>query len=307
MTTAGETMDAGLCALHAETAARSTCARCGNYMCDACSEDGEHEHCPPCRERIGIGSFPLRRDAWSVRQVLDLAWERFKECWGQLAVATLIFYAIIFAVGFVVQLALGAVAMATRGAPLLALTLAIQIGQSAVQGVLQLGLIAMSLDALAGRSVEVGRVFSQVHKVHKVLVQLIVVMIPMMALLFGLGFLFALLSRYDMVLTMIVVIVVLAVPAVYIGLGLLFMQFELVYDDGVGPLEAMRRSWALARGQRGPLLGTAFLAWLVLVGGAFLCLVGLLASIPLAAMMMGVAFLALRNGAGLPDPVRAEP
>lgn len=96
-------------------------------------------------------------------------------------------------------------------------------------------------------------------------------MLPMMALLFGLGFLFALLSRYDMVLTMIVVIVVVAVPAVYVGLGLLFMQFELVYDDGVGPLEAMRRSWALVRG------------------------------------MMGVAFLALRNGAGLPDPVRAEP
>ena len=42
------------CAVHVEQAAADTCARCGNFVCNACYEleDG-HAYCRPCLDKVG--------------------------------------------------------------------------------------------------------------------------------------------------------------------------------------------------------------------------------------------------------------
>jgi hypothetical protein len=86
--------------------------------------------------------------------------------------------------------------------------------------------------------------------------------------------------------------VILAVPAlVYIGLGL-YLGELVVALDGATPVHALRRGWALARGNRLPLLGFAVVCALVQfvsLAGLLLCCIGILATVPFARSLTGFA------------------
>jgi hypothetical protein len=43
------------CAAHRERVARSTCERCGNFVCEECGKSGPQ--CPSCRSRPGASEF----------------------------------------------------------------------------------------------------------------------------------------------------------------------------------------------------------------------------------------------------------
>lgn len=84
----------------------------------------------------------------------------------------------------------------------------------------------------------------------------------------------------------------LAVPAVvYVGLGT-FLGELAVSLDGMDAVSALRRSWALASGNRLPMLVFAIASGLVQLAsvlGLLLCCVGALATMPLARAMVGFA------------------
>lgn len=83
-----------------------------------------------------------------------------------------------------------------------------------------------------------------------------------------------------------------ALPAlVYVGLGV-YLGELVVALDGATPVHALRRAWALARGNRMPLLGFAavcVLVQFVSVAGLLLCCVGVLATVPFARALTGFA------------------
>lgn len=78
--------------------------------------------------------------------------------------------------------------------------------------------------------------------------------------------------------------VILGLPAaVYVGLGV-FLGDRAVVLEGRRPVEALRRAWSIARGNRFPLLLFAFVCMLVQLAsvlGLVLCFVGALATVPL--------------------------
>jgi hypothetical protein len=86
--------------------------------------------------------------------------------------------------------------------------------------------------------------------------------------------------------------VILAVPAlVYVALGV-YLGEHAVALDGAKPVDALRRAWALARGNRMPLLGfgiVCLLVQFVSLAGLVLCCVGVLATVPFGRSLVGFA------------------
>lgn len=76
--------------------------------------------------------------------------------------------------------------------------------------------------------------------------------------------------------------IVLVVPGLVLLSGLALSSVALVLEPGMGPVEAMSRSWALTSGSRGKVFITLFVAWLFLFVPTFV--VGLIAAI---GMMVG--------------------
>jgi uncharacterized membrane protein len=91
------------------------------------------------------------------------------------------------------------------------------------------------------------------------------------------------------------------------GLVLLFLLWYTNYfviDENCSAVEAMGRSVRFAAAHVGPLLLTALLAVVVLLGGAIACGVGLLVALPVAFLLAAQAFRALQ-GRPLVEPTAA--
>ncbi len=178
-----------------------------------------------------------------------------------------------------------------------------------VMGLL-LGLLDMTFDALDGQAVRVETLFWHFGKLGRLLVLLLIVgvvaILPMGAFE-GLVILAVYLGTHGQTALAVgagVASVAALVGSMWLLLAVSFAQFELALDDDVGALEALQRAFTLARGKRWTILGVGFLAGLTGMAGMLLCGIGMLASMPFAYLVMSGLFLTLRNGSGLPDPVR---
>ena len=290
-----------LCAIHVDVVATSTCTRCGNYVCSECTGDGRFELCPHCRQRLGIGDFPFSRDEWSIGGLFNLCWQRFTEQWPMLLVATLIFFGISTAMSFVFQ----AVSMGAAADPtvLAVILLVSQVTQNLVNLALSLFMIQVAIDAVLGRGVSLGRALRSMIVFWKALVQYLVLIPTFIPIVLVFVLPIAILDDESLGIWIgLGGSAVLIVPLMYVWLGLFFIQYEIVHDASVGPIEAMRRSWHVARGQRWYVFGVGVLGALIMVAGLLVCCVGVLASYPIALMLFAALYLALRNGSGLPEP-----
>jgi uncharacterized membrane protein len=82
------------------------------------------------------------------------------------------------------------------------------------------------------------------------------------------------------------------VPGVILGVGLSMGSFFVV-DAEMGPIEAMRASWAVTKGQKWSVLGFLLLAGLIgMCGFLFFC-VGALATVPFAYLAQTLLYLRL--------------
>jgi uncharacterized membrane protein len=74
--------------------------------------------------------------------------------------------------------------------------------------------------------------------------------------------------------------VFLIVPGVILMIGL-SMTLPLIVDRGLGPIDALTESWRLTDGNRGNIFIFGLIAFGLIVAGSCVCVIGILAVIPL--------------------------
>jgi hypothetical protein len=322
------------CARHPGVAAPLVCGRCGAFMCVECSLGGSESLCPACRELVGSDGFPYRRDDFDFSRLWNHSLEAFQRDWLMLSVGALIFFALALGGSLVsnvlTSIVLRVAGFAPRGKDSLSYILAsVLTGQVfgtligiAVQGVALVGFYRLTMDAVLGRRVDIGRMFSQLRKLPTyVVTQLIliaVVWIPSALYFVVLGVvalklaglsvgglttsdLSRLLGAAPLAVLMLGILGYIVVFVVVLLPMSLFVAPEIVVSDA-GALEALRRAWNIGRGMRLPCLGYSCVFGLLVSLGALLCLVPVLPAMALGGCLLMSLFLAARNGSGLPAP-----
>ena len=317
-----------LCPLHLERTASRTCTRCGNFMCDTCSEGGTQAMCPTCRERAGMGvhAFALNRDNWSVGALLEVCWEAFKREWLMITIGVLIVIAGSIA-GSVVSQVLGAVGGLTDNLAITVLFLLMgYILSTVVQGLASLGFLRMLLDVLAGQRADVGRIFTQFHKVVPYLLTTLLIfalLIPFLLVVLGGGLAAAAITGGlgdvdwtalggdnsseevartlgtlgpSMVVMGVVAFGLFIFPGMWLMLPLLLVQPALARSENPTPVETLRRCFAYARGERWSLVGVSLLNGAIGLAGFLACCVGIIPAIGFGQLIMAGLYLALSNG-----------
>lgn len=286
------------CALHLDAAAVRTCERCGAFMCGTCTRGEPPGQCPVCRGRAV--RFAMRRDAWTFSELFDRTVEAFKADWLMLSLAGLVFFAVSMAGGMLAQLGVfaGTVLESTT-----VTIVAVGVGYLAsifLQGLAAVGLFRIAFDVLQGRRADLARFASQAYKAPRffgMLLLFIGVFLVLFAAVGAVGFGLYAATRSEAVALGTGFAILLPV-SIYVGLPLYFAPAELALED-VGPLEAVRRAWAVIDGHR----GWAFLV--LLLGGAFAvagmcaCFVGIFPAYALLHLLMAGLYLALRRGSSV--------
>jgi uncharacterized membrane protein len=109
------------------------------------------------------------------------------------------------------------------------------------------------------------------------------------------------LGAYLLVLLIIIVgFLLLVIPGIIASLGLAFATY-LVVDRGLGPVESIKESWRITKGNKGRLflLGVALIGVNIL--GALALIVGLLVSAPISLLALVHGYRFLQAAAG-PTP-----
>ena len=292
------------CALHPDQPAVRTCTRCGSFMCSTCAEGGAQTLCPTCQQRLGMSqAFPLNRENWSFSALWDYCFELFKREWLMLSVVMLIFFGISGIAQFLSNL-LPVLAKALHSEVLSAiLSVGAAIVVQAVQGVLGLGIMKMMFDLLQGQKLDIGRLFSQLHKVWVVLGATLLIAL-MVAVPFGLiGFIVVIAKvaagmEWRSLLPLGIGLGVLAlVPLIYFTLPFYLLQADIAYNDDVSPMQALRNCYAYARGERLSIFGVGLVGLLLVLVGLMACCVGMLPAMGMNYLLIAGLYLALRNGA----------
>jgi uncharacterized membrane protein len=197
---------------------------------------------------------------FSIRESLSSAWKLFTQHWMVLVGAMVLMAIIQSFPGYL---------MGDKNPVAQILSYLISIFLSA-------GMMRIYLDATDGKMPDLKDLFSQ-----------------------GSLFLKALFASVIMWIAIIVGLILLIIPGVYIATRLFFVM-AFVIDKGLGPIEAIRASWALTEGQ---LLHLVKL-WLTFVGililGALALIVGLLVAVPVATLMLTIVYRKLAP-LGAPD------
>jgi hypothetical protein len=298
----GYGMGGAHCAIHADQPAARTCTRCGNFMCSTCTQGGTQTLCPACQQRMGMGEgFPLTRDSWTFSALWDYCFEIFKREWLMLSVGVLIFLGMVMIVSFLSQVLVGIGAAMESPALIIVITVANTLVQMVVQNVFLVGLMRMLFDMLQGGKADIGRIFSQLHKAGTIILStllFLMLIIIAMAVIVGIGFaLGSALGEEALPFVIGGLVVVAFVPLIYFLLPLYLLQAEIAYSEDVGPIQAIKNCYVLARGQRLSLFGVSMVAGLVAIAGVFACCVGVLPAVGLGYLLIGGLYLALRNGA----------
>jgi hypothetical protein len=301
--TGGGTSIAGArCAVHPDLAAHAVCARCGNYMCATCSEQGSSKLCTDCRARPDTTDFPFSRNHYSLEGLIDYTLKRWKAHWLTLSVAALIFLGIIYAFTFLAAGGAGFLsALRTnpgeeRAIPAMStLSILVQFLQLFVQLWLQLGLFALLIDAVQGREPKIATLFSRASRMPAALGQMLLIYSGMIVLLLPFAVLFFVHDQATQLKIAAGLVLLELIPFAYLGIGLMFAQIELVYNRDAGALSGIRTSFELVRGQRIRVLGMMFVFGLIAIAGVLACCVGAIPTMTIAGMLSCALFLALRT------------
>ncbi|MFP2907407.1 B-box zinc finger protein [Pyxidicoccus sp. 3LFB2] len=321
-----------LCPLHPEQTASRTCTRCGNFMCDTCSEFGSQAMCPTCHERAGMGAraFTLHRGNWSVGALLEVCWEAFKREWVMITIGVLIVIAGSIAGSIASQI------LSTIGglADNLAITVLFfvigYIVSTVVQGLVSIGFMRMLFDVLEGQRADLGRMFTQFHKVVPYLLTtllIIALVVPFILLVLGgalgAGAITGGLSGLEgvdwtalggdnadeevarsfgalgpsLVVMILVAFGLYIFPGLWLMMPLLLVQPALARIENPTPVDTLRRCFAYARGERLSLVGVSLLGSAIAVAGFMACCVGILPAMGLFNLLLAGVYLALSNGA----------
>ena len=261
-------------------------------------------------------AFPLTRTDYSLSDLLSRASEAWSRDLGAWVLAVVLY--VLIGIGIPMMLGFftgffGGFQGSGWSGLRITIEAATQIIQLVLSAIFTLGFWAMALRGLHGEPARVGALFSQLSKIWKYILQ---------SLALGLGFLLiiapiiviiflAFVGPVDRSTPMseivesagmpLAITVVVAAPLyIYAILGLVFAQVELAFNDDAGPIDAIIYSWRIARGKRWSILGVLLISTLIFMGSLMLCGIGVLFGAPLATLLTGALYLALRQGADLP-------
>lgn len=276
----------------------------------------------PIEPRPAEPGFALTRDNVTLTDLLSRASEAWSRDLATWVLAMLLYWLLGFGIPFALNIVWGLLstiqeANGEASTAFTAVNIIVQILLQVVQWVLSaiftLGLWAMAVRGLHGQPMSVGVLFSQLSKIWKYVLQsfavalgAVLILLPLLVIIFlmfvGPVDLDTPMSEIvdDAGIPFAVASLVLLPFYVYIATGIAFMQAELAYNDDAGPIEAILYSWRIARGRRWRIIGIGLLAGLIVGGSAMLCGVGLLFGAPLATLLFGALYLALRQGADVP-------
>ena len=276
----------------------------------------------PIEPRPAEPGFALARDSVTLTDLLSKAssaWSRDLMTW---VLAMLLYWLLGFGIPFALSFVWGLISAFQQGssdtsATFAAVNVIVQIVMYGVQLVLSavfsLGIWAMVVRGLHEKPMSVGVLFSQLSKVWKYVLQSFAVILGVFAVVLPIAVVIFLMFvgpvDLDTPMNEIVddagrpfgIAMTILLPVyVYVFTGIAFSQAELAFNDDAGPIEAILYSWRIARGRRWRIIGIGLLAALIAAGSAMLCGVGLLFGAPLAALLFGALYLALRDGADVP-------
>jgi uncharacterized membrane protein len=237
----------------------------------------QNPYAPP---GAGVAAAPVpfgQPQPWTASEALTLAWARFKEFPAVLVLAYFLYVVIVGIAGQIGNIPM--LTHAVRPSALASLlTLAgILVGQL-VGAFLQVGAMRIVLDAARGKTPELGTLFSGGDR-----------FLPMFFVNILMGLAIAL------------GVVFFIVPGIIIALGVLIAPFYVV-DAGMGPVDAMKASWAATKGQRGEVFVLGIAGFGLSLLGVLMCCVGWLATTPILYVAIAIAFIRM-SGLGVVAPL----
>lgn len=276
----------------------------------------------PAAQSNGPTTFSLDRNSVTFGGLVSVASDAWRRDIGTWALATLL--ALVIGLGIPATLEVVLDVMSALGptdksnTPARALVdglgIGVQILQSLIGGVLTMGLWAMAFNGLHGKPAPIAALFSQIRKVLKYLLQQIALWVPLALIVAAAAALVVWISvgtiDLDMPIDEAWVLVgpplwwfaVCSSPVlIYVFLGVAFAVNELTFDDRIGPVDAIVRSWQIARGKRWLILGILIIAGVISSASVLLCGVGILFGAPFATLLVGGLYLALREGTDVPE------
>jgi hypothetical protein len=263
--------------------------------------------------------FPLSRSRWSFASLLDYSVQRFRREWLMLSISALLVLVIAMA-GSVVQIIPQLVAE-RLGSPRAVVVVGVvgYVINFAFQGIVSLGMSRIALDVLQGQPADPVRVFSQLRKIGRYLIQGLI-LITFASLFAGaylaialvvavvrsgeptLDALFSAPSGWEAATPFLIAGAIAIVPAFYLFTPFYFVPVELALGERIGAVGAIRNCFAVLRGERLSAIGVLIMTGVVTFIGVLACCVGFVPAFGLATLLYAGVYLALRGGAALPIP-----
>jgi hypothetical protein len=235
--------------------------------------------------------------SWEVGEVISSAFEAFKLSWGPLVAGVFISGLIRQVPTILIQVGFGMMGISdeTGGAgvhvsaspALVVLGVGISLfgllAALALYSFFNVGLIRMYCAAARNEPIDLGVLFRGLDRLLPMVgVQLL------FGLAVGLGLLFFI------------------VPGIILSLGLLFAPYY-VADAGLGPVEAIKASWAATTGERGKVFLFGVAACGVSLLGLLACCLGIYAAVPVISIATAIIYTRISGSSGSSGGMGAPP
>jgi hypothetical protein len=224
---------------------------------------------------------------WTASEALSFAWTRFKDVWPPLVgayVLTWLSGLVIGQIPNVIKLSMPDLSRWT----MLAVSLGGVFVSVGVAVFLNVGFTRMFLVAARGGRPPLGLLFSGADRFFPAL-GCGVLSVLIVGGGFGVGLVPGLILGLGLGPRLLLAGVIGVVPGIIFGLGLAFANFYVI-DTTLGPVQALRASWAATRGQTGEVFVLGLLASILAIAGFALCCLGWFATLPLGVLTVAVAF-----------------
>ncbi|MEO7110708.1 MAG: hypothetical protein ABI183_09740 [Polyangiaceae bacterium] len=202
---------------------------------------------------------------WDVGEILSSAFDGFKRTWGVL-IGTIVIYAVIAMIPGLILGGLQGAGVIDQDSAQIANGIVQLIGLI-IGAFFQTGLIRVFVTAARGGQPNIGDLFSGGGKMFHILATQI-----LMGLAILLGF------------------ILLIVPGIILALGLAYSNY-FVADANLGPIDAMKASWAATNGSKGKLFLFGFVAIFIMIGGIIACCIGVLPAAALLALAQAMIYV----------------
>ncbi|MEO8874571.1 MAG: hypothetical protein ABI461_03205, partial [Polyangiaceae bacterium] len=204
---------------------------------------------------------------WDIGEILSLAFEGFKRSWGVIIGAILV-DAILSAIpGQISNVLVQSGVVDAGSAPAIILQLVLTIVGVVIGAFFATGMIKIGTTIARGGQPNFGDLFSGGNRMFAILATQI---------LMGLAILLGLL--------------LLIVPGIIVSLGLVFSTY-FVADAGMGPIDAMKASWAAMNGSKGKFFLFGIVSLFVVLLGMIACCIGVFAAAGVLAIAQAMIYV----------------